>query len=477
MATRKEEQVQRGHYFAIVDEVDSILIDEARTPLIISGPSVHTHGRAIRQWKPLVDSLVRAQEKLCARFLSEAEALIKKLRPRTAPMSNAGELEHEIGLLLFRVKTGQPKIRGLDENSGEPGNPPDEPGGTGLHKDQKQRWTFTREKEELLFAMDEKSHEADLDGKGPQFHQPEGPGRVRAAGFDTLLHDVDRAPETDARKRLERRPSCRRISRPRRRKIHAISQLLKAYSLYQLDVEYVVQENKVIIVDQHTGPPHARPPLERRLAPGRRGQGRRGRSSARRRRWPPSRSRIISVFTETGGHDRHGGNRGHGISRHLQARRADIPTNKPNIRKDANDSVYKTRREKFNAVVKEIKTIHATWAGPILVGTVSVETSEMLSRMLKKEGHHSFRAQRQISPAGGRNRRARRPARRRHHRHQHGRSRHGHQTRRRRRGVGGLHVSAPSATNRGALTASCADVARARAIPVPRTFSFRWRTI
>src|SRR5471032_1199591 len=115
MASSKEEQVQRGHYFAIVDEVDSILIDEARTPLIISGPSMHTHDEQFAQWKPLVDSLVRAQQQLCSLFLSEAETLIKKLNPTDGSnVTNADELEREIGLLLFRVKTGQPKSEGLD---------------------------------------------------------------------------------------------------------------------------------------------------------------------------------------------------------------------------------------------------------------------------------------------------------------------------------------------------------------------------
>src|ERR1041384_2719971 len=110
MATRKEEQVQRGHYFAIVDEVDSILIDEARTPLIISGPAVHTFDEQYAQWKPPVEGLVRAQERLCARFLSEAEVLLKKLRPEDgANPEHPEELEREIGLLLFRGKGGRAK--------------------------------------------------------------------------------------------------------------------------------------------------------------------------------------------------------------------------------------------------------------------------------------------------------------------------------------------------------------------------------
>src|SRR5436190_4824584 len=110
MATRQEEQVQRGHYFAIVDEVDSILIDEARTPLIISGPAVRTFDEQYGQWKPLVESIVRAQERLCARFLSEAETLLKKLRPTDGSNpQDPNALEKEIGLLLYRVKLGQPK--------------------------------------------------------------------------------------------------------------------------------------------------------------------------------------------------------------------------------------------------------------------------------------------------------------------------------------------------------------------------------
>src|SRR5438045_161540 len=114
MATSKEEQVQRGHYYAIVDEVDSILIDEARTPLIISGPAVVNVDNQYDKFKPQVESLVHAQEKLCDRFLSEAEGLMKKLRPAEGPPPNSAEtLEREIGLLLYRVKMGQPRSEGL----------------------------------------------------------------------------------------------------------------------------------------------------------------------------------------------------------------------------------------------------------------------------------------------------------------------------------------------------------------------------
>ncbi|HEX4349709.1 MAG TPA: preprotein translocase subunit SecA [Verrucomicrobiae bacterium] len=386
MAVRKEDQVQRGHYFAIVDEVDSILIDEARTPLIISGPSMHTHDEQFAQWKPLVEGLVRAQEQLCNRFLKEAEDLLKKLNPTDgANVQGADELEREIGLLLFRVKTGQPKSEGLmkvlenPENAGLMNRAELE-----LHKDQK-KVDLYREKEELLFAIDEKSHEADLTEKGRNYISPQDPDAFVLPDLTTLLHDVDAGSETDPRKRMEAKAKLQADFEAKAQKIHAISQLLKAYSLYQLDVEYVVQENKVLIVDQHTG----------RLMPGRRWsdglhQAVEAKENVAIERETQTLATItiqnyFRLYTKLAGMT--------GTAETEAAEFFDIyklgvmaiPTNKPNIRKDTDDSVYKTRREKFNAVVKEIKELYSQ-GRPVLVGTISVETSEMLSRLLKKEG-------------------------------------------------------------------------------------------
>jgi preprotein translocase subunit SecA len=173
MATRKEEQVQRGHHFAIVDEVDSILIDEARTPLIISGPAVRTYDEQYAQWKPPVEALVHAQERLCARFLDEAQDLIKKVHPEDgANVQNGDQAERQIGLLLHRVKLGQPRSEGLLKLLEEPENLKlMNKAELSLHADQKKVELFA-EKEELLFAMDEKSHEADLTEKGRNFMTP-----------------------------------------------------------------------------------------------------------------------------------------------------------------------------------------------------------------------------------------------------------------------------------------------------------------
>jgi preprotein translocase subunit SecA len=386
MAARKEEQVQRGHYFAIVDEVDSILIDEARTPLIISGPSVHTYDEQYGQWKPLVESLVRAQERLCARFLSEAEALIKKLNPTDGSnVQNADALEREIGMLLFRVKTGQPKSEGLMKLLEDPENLKlMNQAELDLHKDQK-KVDLYREKEELLFAIDEKGFEADLTEKGRNFVSPKDPEAFVLPELTTALHEIDAGPEPDARKRMEAKTKVQQDFETKAQKIHAISQLLKAYSLYQLDVEYVIQENKVIIVDQHTG----------RLMPGRRwSDGLHQAVEAKEGVEIERETQTLATITIQNYFRLY--QKLAGMTGTAETEAAEffdiyklgvlvIPTNEPCVRKDANDAVYKTRREKFNTVLNEIKQIHAQ-GRPILVGTISVEVSEQLSRMLKREG-------------------------------------------------------------------------------------------
>jgi preprotein translocase subunit SecA len=386
MATRKEDQVQRGHYFAIVDEVDSILIDEARTPLIISGPAVITHDEQYLQWKPTVESLVRAQQQLCNRFLKEAEELIKELNPTDGSnIKNAVDLEHTLGLLLFRVKTGQPRSEGLLKLLENPENARlMNQAELELHKDQKKVELY-KEKEELLFAVDEKSHEADLTEKGRNFINPKDPEAFALPDLTTQLHEVDVGAETDPRKRLEAKSKLQQEFEKQAQKIHAISQLLKAYSLYQLDVEYVVQENKVLIVDQHTG----------RLMPGRRwSDGLHQAVEAKEGVQIERETQTLATITIQNYFRLY--QKLAGMTGTAETEAAEffdiyklgvqtIPTNKPNIRKDKNDSVYKTRREKFNAVVAQIKELHGQ-GRPILVGTVSVESSEMLSKMLKREG-------------------------------------------------------------------------------------------
>jgi preprotein translocase subunit SecA len=386
MALRKEEQVQRGHYFAIVDEVDSILIDEARTPLIISGPAVVTYDEQYAQFKPPVESLVKVQEKLCARLLSEAETLLKKLHPEDGSNpENVDALEKEIGLLLYRVKLGQPRSEGLLKilevpehvklmNQAE----------LQLHADQRKVELYAQ-KEELFFAIDEKSHEADLSEKGRNYLSPQDPDAFMLPDLTTALHEIDTNAGMEARQRLEAKQKVQQEFETKAQRIHAISQLLKAYSLYQKDVQYVVQENKVIIVDENTG----------RLMTGRRWsdglhQAVEAKEGVAIERETQTLATItiqnyFRLYLKLAGMTGTAETEASEFFDIYKLGVLVIPTNRPVARKDANDSVYKTKREKYGAVLNEIKQIHGQ-GRPILVGTISVEVSEHLSRLLKKEG-------------------------------------------------------------------------------------------
>ncbi len=386
MAQRKEEQVQRGHYFAIVDEVDSILIDEARTPLIISGPSVINVNNQYGQFKPQVESLVFAQQKLCRRFISEAEALLKKLNPEDGSNpSNPDALEREIGLLLYRVKLGQPTSEELLKMLEDPANlRMMNRAELELHGDQSKKELYA-EKEELFFAIDEKSHDADLTEKGRNFMSPKDPDAFVLPDLGTMLHEIDTGSEQDPRKRLEMKAKLQQEFETKAQSIHSISQLLKAYSLYLKDVQYVVQDNKVIIVDENTG----------RLMTGRRwSDGLHQAVEAKEGVEIERETQTLATITIQNYFRLY--HKLAGMTGTAETESAEffdiyklgvavIPTNRPVARKDKNDSVYKTKREKYGAAVAEIQAVHQE-GRPILVGTISVEVSELLSRMLKKAG-------------------------------------------------------------------------------------------
>ena len=387
MAERRENQVQRGHYFAIVDEVDSILIDEARTPLIISGPAVvNADNELYNQLKPKVDSLVRAQDQLCTRFLKEAEELIKKLRPEDGsnPL-NPEETELELGLLLYRVKIGKPRSEGLMKILEEPSNASlMQKAELRLHADQSKKELYA-EKEELFYAMDEKTHEADLTEKGRSYLSPQDPEAFVLPDLAMEYHKVDTDQALNSQQRMEAKTRLQGELEKKAQQIHVISQLLKAYSLYLIDVHYVVQDNKVIIVDENTG----------RLMSGRRwSDGLHAAVEAKEGVEVERETQTYATITIQNYFRLYLKLAGMTGTAETEATEffdiyklgvLVVPTNRDCVRKDSNDTVYKTRREKFGAAVNEIKTVHAQ-GRPILVGTVSVDTSELLSRMLKKEG-------------------------------------------------------------------------------------------
>ena len=371
MATTREQQVQRGYHYAIVDEVDSILIDEARTPLIISGPatvSTHQYDRL----KPLVDQLVKKQNMLCNRLASEAKEAFDK-----------SELE-DGGRLMFKVKLGQPRNKQLLRMMEDPEKRRAiDKAELSFYQDTRKAELFAL-KEELFFTMDEKSHEADLSEQGRAFLNPDDPDSFVLPDLISEFTEVDLNPdlsdEEKDRRKTERQEQCDKQAE----QIHNISQLLRAYCLFEKDVAYVVEENKVVIVDEYTG----------RKMPGRRwSDGLHQAVEAKEGVQIDRETQTLATITiqnyfrlyhklagMTGTAETEA-NEFHDIYK-LDV--AVIPTNRPVARADANDRIYKTRREKYNAVINEIRERHAA-SQPILVGTVSVEASELLSRMLKRE--------------------------------------------------------------------------------------------
>ena len=384
MAGRAEDQVQRNYYFAIVDEVDSILIDEARTPLIISGPAAASLDKEYRQANPKIKSLVQAQHKLVNGYLIEAEKLSKTLQ-NEAPPENADELSAELGLLLYKSRLGEPKSPRLLALLEEPQNQKLlDKAELALHADQSKKDLYDQ-KEELFFGIEEKSHDADLTEKGRAFLSPNDTEAFMLPDLTEEQHRIDTDDSLDAQSRMEAKTKLQDVFKSKAETIHITGQLLKAYSLYIRDVQYVVQENKVIIVDEHTG----------RAMPGRRwSDGLHQAVEAKEGVTIEQETQTLATITIQNYfrlYDKLAGMTGTAATEaneffdiyKLQV--VTIPTHRPCIRVDANDSIYKTKREKYNAVMAEIKDIHRQ-GRPILVGTVSVEVSEHISRMLKKNG-------------------------------------------------------------------------------------------
>ncbi len=373
MAMSLDDQVQRGHHYAIVDEVDSILIDEARTPLIISGPVVVSTQQYDRL-KPRAEELVRKQGFLCNRLITEAKAEL-----------DSEEKEYEAGRKIWLVNKGAPKNRQLLKLMEEPKvrklvDRVDLDLRVDLKKEEKFKFL-----EELYYEIDEKGHDIDIKEKGHQVLDPSGqqafvmPDIITA----TQVIDEDGSLSPDEKERRKQQLQGRQIEIGE--KLHGLTQLIRAYGLYEKDVEYVVQDNRVIIVDEFTG----------RLMPGRRwSDGLHQAVEAKEGVKVEQETQTFATITiqnyfrlyaklagmtgtaETEAPEFH------------QIYKLDvvvIPTNEAVRRRDHHDVIYKTRREKYNAVVDEIEKLNKA-GRPVLVGTVSVDQSEVLSRLLQRRG-------------------------------------------------------------------------------------------
>ncbi|HVT72877.1 MAG TPA: preprotein translocase subunit SecA [Lacunisphaera sp.] len=378
MATRKEDQVQRDHWYCIVDEIDSILVDEARTPLIISGPAPIEREQPFLRLKPGVEQLVNAQLRLINHLVKDAADLLAK--PDLTP-----EDRQLAAMKMLQVKLGMPKNKQLLRLMENPEwrkllDKTDVEMHSDFNKDELYKW-----KEELFFTIDEKNHQADLTEPGRLKLRPDDRDAFVLPDLATIFIEV----EKDASKSPEEKERAKREAQQRyevvSEDIHALSQLLRAYSLYERDVEYVIQEGKVLIVDENTG----------RVMPGRRWsdglhqavEAKEGVTIERETRTYATVTiqNYFRMYEKLAGMTGTAETEATEFNEIYRLAVTQIPTNKPCIRVDKNDSIFKTRRDKYAAVVKQIEEANKR-GQPVLVGTVTVEQSEVLSRMLKRAG-------------------------------------------------------------------------------------------
>jgi len=370
MSLDARDQVQGDHAFAIVDEVDSVLIDEARTPLIISGSVDAPVDKTYSELKPLIQDIVRKQNALVSELVDKAQHFIKENK------------EDEAGLKLLQARRGLPKHRKLMKIFQEPGT---------IKLSQKVESDYMRDKrlhevdDDLFFSIDEKSHIIDITEKGRQVLSPNRPEMFIIPDLGEMISEIENNEEFSSIQIAEEKEKAYHLHADRSGKIHNISQLLRAYTLYDKDVEYVVQENKVQIVDEFTG----------RVLPGRQySDGLHQAIEAKENVAIQRETQTLATITIQNYfrlYDKLSGMTG---TAETEAEELGsiynldvtvIPTNQHVMRDDRDDFVYKTTREKYNAVIEEIINCYKS-GQPILVGTVSVEVSELLSRMLKRKG-------------------------------------------------------------------------------------------
>ena len=373
MAKRPEDLVQRKLHYSIVDEVDSVLIDDARTPLIISGPTPQGDKHEFNEYKHKVDQLVNAQRKFITTVISDAKKLLKE-----------GDSEKG-GLNLLRAFRGLPRNKALIKFLSEDGVRA-QLQKTENYYMQDQNKEMHLVDEELYFVIDEKSNSIELTEKGLELmtSSTENKDFFILPDVGGNIAEIDKSAQSDTEKATAKDDVLRDFAIKSER-VHTINQLLKAYTLFEKDVEYVVMDNKVKIVDEQTG----------RIMDGRRY------SDGLHQAIEAKESVKIEAATQTYAtvtlqnyfrmYNKIAGMTGTAeteAGEFWEIYKLDvvaIPTNRPIQRDDKDDLVYKTNREKYNAVIEDIVTL-TEQGRPILVGTTSVEISELLSTILRRRG-------------------------------------------------------------------------------------------
>ena len=373
MASSPADLVQRKHHFAIVDEVDSVLIDDARTPLIISGPVPKGDDQLFEQYCPAIDHLYNLQKNLVTGLLAEARRLISEGK------------NDEGGVKLYRAHKGLPKYKPLIKYLSETGVKAlmQKTENTYMQDNNRRMPEIT---DDLFFVIDEKLNSVELTDKGHEvlskYFNEDGFFVLPDIGAEVA--ELEKSNLSDE-ERAQKRDQVVNDYSIKSERVHTIHQLLKAFAMFEKDVEYVVMDNKVKIVDEQTG----------RILDGRRySDGLHQAIEAKEHVKVEAATQTFATITLQNYfrmYHKLSGMTGTAKTEEDEFQNiysldvVQIPTNKPNIRKDLDDMVYKTKKAKFNAVVDAIAQVHAN-GQPVLVGTVTVETSEMLSAMLQRRG-------------------------------------------------------------------------------------------
>jgi preprotein translocase subunit SecA len=377
MVISLDQRVQRGHWYAIVDEVDSVLIDEARTPLIISGPVGNDNDGMYGEYNGPVLRLFRRQSEASNLLVGEGERALEQNDQNTA------------SLALYKAQLGNPKNKRLMKVLNESGVKQlvqkMELEHIADRKLPASKQQFRDLEDDLFFVLDEKGHTVHLTDRGIDELSPSDHDEFTLPDISTEIHRIERDTEMTPAEKLEARKRIETEYALKSEKLHIIHQLLRAHALYEKDVNYVVQDGQVLIVDEFTG----------RTMHGRRwSEGLHQAVEAKEGVQVKGETQTLATITIQNYfrmYEKLSGMTGTAETEETEFHQiyglevSVIPTNKDCIREDRQDLVYKTRREKYNAIVDETRRLHDL-GFPVLVGSVSVEVSETLSRMFKRAG-------------------------------------------------------------------------------------------
>ena len=377
MAQNPKDLVQRSHNFAIVDEVDSVLIDDARTPLIISGPVPRGEDQQFEQYQPLVERLVSVQRQLATQYLADAKRMIAEGQQQADKNKTA-----EGFLALYRSHKALPKNKPLIKFLSEPGIKAGMLATEEIYMENNNR-RMPEVTEPLYFVVEEKQNSVELTDKGNDWlaGQVNDPELFVLPDMATIMAAIEHSDGTEEEK-LEQKDKAYNDYATKSERVHTIQQLLKAYTMFNLNDEYVIQDGEIKIVDEQTG----------RIMEGRRwSDGLHQAVEAKEHVKVQAATQTYATITLQNYfrmYHKLSGMTGTAVTEAgefwdiYKLDVVEVPTNRPVVRNDQNDRVYKTQREKYKAVIREVEKMRNS-GRPVLVGTTSVEISEMLSKMLQ----------------------------------------------------------------------------------------------